>query len=133
MPSLRRSRNERCLLGPEPIGGNIVGLVRDILLRNDSVVGLPDGIDTVGLPDKLESSDDGSSDELAPVLAPAPAPEVILVLVPKPITEDTVVLFCLFLLIGMSINERCFGEQSRDDDMIYLFFLLMFFSNNDQL
>lgn len=41
MPSRKRSRNERCRLGPEPIGGKLVGLVRDILLSNDNVVGLP--------------------------------------------------------------------------------------------
>lgn len=52
MPSRKRSRNERCRLGPEPIGGKLVGLVRDKLLSNDNVVGLPpDDVDTGGLLD----------------------------------------------------------------------------------
>lgn len=54
MPSFRRSRNERCRLGPEPSGGrtDVCGFVRDDddsddddddkLFSMDSVVGLPD-------------------------------------------------------------------------------------------
>lgn len=67
MPSRRRSRNDRCRLGPEPIGGNVVGLVRDILLSRDSVVGLPEH--TGGLFDNCESMEDSSS--MGP---PAPLP-----------------------------------------------------------
>lgn len=59
MPSRRRSRNERCRLGPEPIGGKLVGLVRDKLLSKDNVVGLPDA--TGGLFDRCDSMVDNSS------------------------------------------------------------------------
>lgn len=57
MPSRRRSRNDRCRLGPEPIGGKCVGLVRDKLLSSDNVVGLPDTT-TGGL---FDSTEDNSS------------------------------------------------------------------------
>lgn len=46
MPSFRRSRNERCLDGPEPIGGIAFAPFDDdddvILLNMDNAVGLPD-------------------------------------------------------------------------------------------
>ena len=45
MPSLRRSRRERCLLGPEPIGIAFAPFDDDddvILLKMDRAVGLPD-------------------------------------------------------------------------------------------
>lgn len=46
MPSLRRSRKERCRLGPEPMGGIAFAPFDDdddvILLKMDRAVGLPD-------------------------------------------------------------------------------------------
>ena len=109
IPSFRRSRRERCRDGPEPIGGKDVGLVLDMLLRIDSVVGLPDDIDTVGLLDLCESNEDAaSSDELVTL---------------PPVNADiNGVATCLLAFCGMSMNERCFGEQSREDDILIRFF-----------
>lgn len=104
IPSFKRSRNDLCRLGPEPIGGN-VGLPRDtlLLLFIDRVVGLPDDIDSGGLPGIVSESP-----------------------LPPPIVGD-------LLALGMSIFDRCFGEQSRDDDgvaitnMYYCFYVQLFY------
>lgn len=67
MPSLNRSRNERCRLGPEPVGS--VGLPVAIWLCIDNVVGLPDE-ETVGLPlvECWESIDEWVVDKAEDVL-----------------------------------------------------------------
>ncbi len=92
MPSLRRSRNDRCRLGPEPIGGNDVLPPRFMLLWIDSVVGLPDKF---RLPDEFESVDVAIG------------------------ADDRII--CLFDCGPDEIltNDRCFGdEHSRDGDAI---------------
>lgn len=99
IPSRRRSRNERCRLGPEPIGGKLVGLVRDKLLSKDSVVGLPDA--TGGLFDRCDSVVSSSIGAAAPWM-------------PMPIGGGVWPLDRLWLWWVISLNDRCFGEQSRD-------------------
>lgn len=99
IPSRRRSRNERCRLGPEPIGGKLVGLVRDKLLSKDSVVGLPDA--TGGLFDRCDSVVSSSMGAAAPWM-------------PMPIGGGVWPLGRLWLWWVISLNDRCFGEQSRD-------------------
>lgn len=92
MPSLRRSRNDRCRLGPEPIGGNDVLPPRFMLLWIDNVVGLPDKF---RLPDEFESVDVaiGADDRI-------------------------ICLFC-WAPDELLTNGRCFGdEQSREGDAI---------------
>lgn len=95
MPSLRRSRNDLCRLGPEPIGGNDV-LPRFMLLWIDNVVGLPD-TDKFRLPD----------DEFESVDVAIGADDRIICLFGGVLPDETLT------------NDRCFGdEQSREGDAI---------------
>lgn len=93
MPSLRRSRNDRCRLGPEPIGGNDVLPPRFMLLWIDNVVGLPDKF---RLPDEFEFEfvvDTGAVDRIICLLCCAPD--------------------------ELFTNDRCLGdEHSREGDAI---------------
>lgn len=92
MPSLRRSRNDRCRLGPEPIGGNDVLPPRFMLLWMVNVVGLPDKF---RLPDEFESVDVAIGAD-----------------------ERIICLFCWAPDAILTI-DRCFGdEQSREGDAI---------------
>lgn len=135
MPSLRRSRNERCRLGPEPTGGialaaTLFGDVDDddvILLKMDIAVGLPD-VEVAygageccccanGLSSLTESNDDSSGKN---VLMAVPLPPLILQLAAEP--PPIILLIVYFLRVwwlGDSLNEPCFGEQSRDDDILF--------------
>lgn len=135
IPSLSRSRNERWRLGPDPSGGIVVFCwVRDgddvMLLNIDSVVGLPDAVSAVGL---LDSNDDSSAKN---VLIALPLPPLTL-----PLAAVAILLTVGFLREWALASpiELCFGEQSRDDDILIAAFLptcycsefsSFFFSNN---
>lgn len=134
MPSLRRSRNERCRLGPEPSGGKIdvIGFVRDDddnddddddkLFSMDSVVGLPDEaaaaawfVTIVGLHEKCDSIVDNGDSLNGPISLPLLLPTL-------PVLGGGMVIFPIVRGLrlndpGISINDRCFGEPSRDDDI----------------
>lgn len=153
MPSLRRSRNERCRLGPEPIGGIWFAATLDgndddddvMLLNSDNAVGLPVDDEPVngageygcgwcccciaGLSSFTESNDDSSGKNvliavpLPPLMLqlaaePLPLPPILPLLPPPP--TPIILLIVYFLRVwwlGDSLNEPCFGEQSRDDDI----------------
>lgn len=112
MPSLRRSRNERCRLGPEPTGGialaaTLFGDVDDddvILLKMDIAVGLPD-VEVAygageccccanGLSSLTESNDDSSGKN---VLMAVPLPPLILQLAAEP--PPIILLIVYFLRV----------------------------------
>lgn len=94
----------------------------DVMLLNiDSVVGLPDtlaaAVSAVGLPD---SKDDSSAKN---VLIALPLPPLTL-----PLAAVTILLTVGFLrgCAFASPKELCFGEQSRDDDMVLVYSILLF-------
>lgn len=134
MPSLRRSRRERCRLGPEPIGGIAFvpfGDDDDVILLNMDKVGLPDDeVECVAVvcccADKIssfaESNDDSSGKN---VLMAVPLPPLILQLAAEfpPIILPIVYFDLRDWWLGDSLNEPCFGEQSRDVDIFTLFSL----------
>lgn len=101
-----------------------------MLLNIDSVVGLPEtlaaaaaAVNAVGLPD---SNDDSSAKN---VLIALPLPPLTL-----PLAADTILLTVGFLreCAFASPNELCFGEQSRDDDMVF-FLLILFYCSRDAM
>lgn len=137
IPSLRRSRNERCLLGPDPMGIALL-LARDddeevILPKIDKAVGLlPDVTCGVGeccccccnneFSSVVESNDSSGNTVLMAVPLPPLKLQLAADVVPLPI----IVLLMPNFLRGESVIEPCFGEHSRDDD-IFFFFLFGYF------
>lgn len=138
MPSFRRSRRERCRLGPEPTGGIAFAPFDDdddvILLKMDSAVGLPDEVVCAavewccsdGLSSFTESNDDSSGKN---VLMAVPLPPLMLQLAAElPPIILLIVYFLRVWWLGDSLNEPCFGEQSRDDDMFACFLYRVYFA-----
>lgn len=131
IPSLRRSRSDRCLLGPEPIGG-IWFVLRDVAVFDEDDVRLPNNDSAVGLPDdeavvagvvecvcgcidgsSLTESNDDSSGKNVFIAEPLPPLRLQLAADVGADTEPGINLLMYFLR-GESLNEPCFGEQSRD-------------------
>lgn len=155
MPSLRRSRSERCRLGPEPIGGIWFAATLDgndddddvMLLNIDNGLPVDEAVNgageyccgrcwcccIAGLSSVTESNDDSSGKnvlmavplpplklQLAAEPQALPPPPRLPLLPPPPPPTPIILLIVYFLRVwwlGESLNEPCFGEQSRDDDI----------------
>lgn len=127
IPSLRRSRNERCLLGPGPMGIALL-LARDdddevILPKIDKAVGLLPDV-TCGAGDEcccanefssVVESNDSSGNTTVLMAVPLPPLKLQLAAVVEPLIIG--LLIANFLRGESVIDPPCFGEHSRDDDI----------------